>query len=63
MKFRFKIQQYQTDAVDSVVRVFNGQHYSDGVSYNRDLGEPAPLASPAGWGAAAHVPVSSALSL
>ena len=30
MKFRFKIQQYQTDAVDSVVRVFDGQHYSDG---------------------------------
>lgn len=46
MKFRFKIQQYQTDAVDSVVRVFNGQHYSDGVSYNRDLGEPAPLLPP-----------------
>ena len=27
MKFRFKIQQYQTDAVDSVVRVFAGQPY------------------------------------
>ena len=25
MKFNFKIQQYQTDAVDSVVRVFQGQ--------------------------------------
>ena len=24
MKFNFKIQQYQTDAVDAVVKVFNG---------------------------------------
>ena len=41
MKFRFKIQQYQTDAVDSVVRAFRGQPYSDGVSYLRDLGVQA----------------------
>ena len=27
MKFRFKIQQYQNDAVDSVIRVFAGQPY------------------------------------
>lgn len=47
MKFRFKIQQYQSDAVDSVVRVFSGQHYSDGVSYVRDLGEQKPSISPA----------------
>lgn len=38
MKFRFKIQQYQTDAVDSVVRVFSGQPFHDSVSYNRDMG-------------------------
>lgn len=25
MKFKFKIQAYQTDAVDAVVKVFNGQ--------------------------------------
>ena len=43
MKFRFKIQQYQTDAVDSVVRAFTGQPYSDGVSYRRDLGETKPV--------------------
>ena len=42
MKFRFKIQQYQTDAVNSVVSVFKGQPYSDGVSYRRDLGEVKP---------------------
>ena len=46
MKFRFKIQQYQTDAVDSIVRVFDGQHYSDGVSYIRDLGEQKPVMPP-----------------
>ena len=46
MKFRFKIQQYQTDAVDSVVRVFDGQHYSDGVSYIRDLGKQEPVMLP-----------------
>lgn len=33
MKFNFKIQQYQTDAVDAVVRVFNGQPHYDRVSY------------------------------
>ena len=29
MKFNFKIQQYQTDAVDAVVRVFQGQGFHD----------------------------------
>lgn len=38
MKFNFKVQQYQTDAVDSVVNCFNGQPYQGGVTYRRDLG-------------------------
>lgn len=38
MKFSFKIQQYQTDAVDAVARVFQGQPYNAGVSYLRDMG-------------------------
>ena len=38
MKFTFKIQQYQTDAVDAVARVFQGQPYNAGVSYLRDIG-------------------------
>ena len=38
MKFSFKIQQYQTDAVDAVARVFQGQPFSAGVSYLRDMG-------------------------
>ena len=47
MKFTFKIQQFQTDAVNSVIRVFQGQPYNSGVSYRRDMGiknEPEQLA-------------------
>lgn len=29
MKFNFKIQSYQTDAVDSIIRVFAGQPKDD----------------------------------
>lgn len=38
MKFHFKIQPYQTDAVNSVVNIFAGQPYTERVSYVRDLG-------------------------
>lgn len=38
MKFKFTIQPYQTDAVDSIVKVFAGQPYQDRVSYRRDTG-------------------------
>ena len=38
MKFTFKIQQYQTDAVDAVVQVFQGQPYTASTSYMRDIG-------------------------
>lgn len=38
MKFNFKIQKYQTDAVKSVVDVFKGQPYQDKVAYRRDIG-------------------------
>ena len=46
MKFRFKIQQYQTDAVNSVVRVFQGQPKVVGTSYRRDLGDYQSLSQP-----------------
>lgn len=39
MKFNFKIQQYQTDAVDSVINVFRGQPFSNSVNYRRDIGK------------------------
>lgn len=38
MKFSFKIQPYQTDAVEAVARIFQGQPYHAGVSYRRDIG-------------------------
>lgn len=38
MKFTFKIQQYQTTAVESVAKIFNGQHYYAQTNYIRDLG-------------------------
>lgn len=37
MKFKFTIQPYQTEAVDSVVDVFAGQPFHDRVSYRRDV--------------------------
>ncbi|AVM43084.1 type III restriction-modification system endonuclease [Fastidiosipila sanguinis] len=39
MKFNFKIQSYQTEAVQSVVDSFAGQRFSDGISYRRDIGD------------------------
>lgn len=41
MKFNFKIQQYQTDAVESTVDIFAGQPSRDGFEYRRDLGKGA----------------------
>ena len=38
MKFNFKIQKYQTEAVEAVVKVFNGQRKTDRLSYRRDVG-------------------------
>ena len=39
MRFRFKIQQYQTDAVNAVADVFRGQPYVNRVEYQMDMGE------------------------
>ncbi len=39
MKFIFKTQQYQVDAVNAVVDVFKGQPFIAGEEYTRDLGE------------------------
>lgn len=38
MKFQFKIQPYQTEAMNSIVNIFSGQPYTERVSYVRDLG-------------------------
>ncbi len=39
MKLQFKLQQYQTDAVDAVVDCFAGQPKLDGTSYRIDPGQ------------------------
>ena len=39
MKFKFKIQDYQTEAVNAVVKVFEGQAFNDRIAYLRDLGK------------------------
>ena len=44
MKFNFKIQPFQTDAVNAVVHAFNGQS-KQSMSYRRDLGVKAKDAS------------------
>ena len=38
MKFKFKIQSYQTDAVSNTTAIFIGQPNRDGTHYRRDLG-------------------------
>ena len=38
MKFKFKIQQYQTDAVEQTVNVFAGQPSKTNAQYRRDIG-------------------------
>ncbi len=38
MRFKFKVQDYQTEAVESTVRIFEGQPKVEPLSYIRDLG-------------------------
>ncbi len=46
MKLQFKVQQYQSDAVDAVVAVFAGQPKRDGDSYRIDPGTLIRTATP-----------------
>lgn len=39
MKLKFKIQQYQTDAVESTVDIFNGQPNQGLLDYKMDQGK------------------------
>lgn len=47
MKLQFKVQQYQTDAVDAVVETFAGQPKHDGISYRIDPGKVGSVTAPA----------------
>lgn len=42
MKFKFKVQQYQTDAVNAVADVFKGQPYLEHSKYTIDMGVQKP---------------------
>lgn len=46
MKLQFKVQQYQTNAVDAVVEIFEGQPKRDGISYRIDPGKVTPSSNP-----------------
>lgn len=43
MKFKFKIQQYQTETVENTVAVFRGQPSHEPATYRRDLGRKQQL--------------------
>ena len=39
LHFTFKTLGYQTEAVNSIIKVFEGQEYSDGIRYRHDIGD------------------------
>lgn len=49
MKFKFKIQQYQTDAVNAVCDVFKGQPYQTHTKYTIDMGVQEQKAQMSLW--------------
>jgi type III restriction enzyme len=52
MKLQFKVQQYQTEAVDAVIDCFQGQPKHDGVSYRIDPGRTKSTSEPTLFNAA-----------
>lgn len=58
MKFQFKIQPYQTEAVESVVRVFAGQPYIGVSKYRRDIGSEEYLSEGEKLARRGHTPLS-----
>lgn len=38
LRFTFKTLDYQTEAVNSIVKIFEGQEYSNGILYRHDVG-------------------------
>ena len=39
LRFTFKTLDYQTEAVSSIIKVFEGQQYNDGIRYRHDIGD------------------------
>jgi len=58
LKFLFKIQPYQTEAVESVVRVFAGQPYIGVSKYRRDIGSEEYLSEEEKLARRGHTPLS-----
>lgn len=38
LRFTFKTLDYQSEAVDNIVKVFEGQEYNNGIQYRHDTG-------------------------
>jgi type III restriction enzyme len=49
MKLKFKVQKYQSDAVDATVDCFAGQPYTAGTPYRIDPGRFQPLLDEPGF--------------
>ena len=63
MKFKFKIQQFQTEAAESIVRVFAGQQNVGESKYRRDIGNEKLLSEEERVARRGFIPISySALS-
>lgn len=63
MKFQFKIQPFQTEAIESVVRVFAGQSNVGDSNYRRDIGSEKRLSDGERTARRGYVPITySALS-
>lgn len=39
LRFSFKTLDYQNEAVDSIIKIFEGQEYNDGIQYCHDIGD------------------------
>lgn len=63
MKFQFKIQPFQTEAAESVVKVFAGQTKHGELKYRRDIGSEKKLSEDEKIARRGYIPISySALS-
>jgi len=54
VKFKFKIQQYQTETVANTTAVFTGQPNRDPSKYRRDLEYLEPYNKEWGWNIQTH---------
>ena len=60
MKFQFKIQPFQTEAAESVIKVFHGQPKHGESKYRRDIGSEKTLSEDERTLRRGHVPITYA---